>query len=56
MDKFVPQPYPKRPQKSDIERHIGDMSEDRVREFRAREEAAQVIARAQQSSKTGGQL
>lgn len=52
MDKFVPQPYPKRPQKSDVERHFGEAPEWLLEmEIRAKEEAAEIIARAMQTSK-----
>lgn len=52
MDKFVPHPYPKRPQKSDVEKHLGEAPEWlRFTEIRAKEEAREVIARALQSSK-----
>lgn len=57
MDKFVPHPYPKRPQKSDVEKHLGEAPEWlRVMEIRAREEAAEAIAKAMQSSKAERQL
>lgn len=57
MAKFVPHPYPKRPLKTDVEKHLGEVPEwFREREIRACEEAAEVIAKALQSSKAERQL
>lgn len=55
-EKYVPHPYPKRPQKSDVEKHLGEVPEwFRFSEIRAMEEAAEVIAKAMQTSKEEGQ-